>query len=90
MRRLELKDFSVCQFANPGMLHSMSLDSVSCSEVLILKLKSLFVAALQRHYAMLQAIALDENDIRETRDETLPDEEGMKRLQQSLLFISQK
>uniref|UniRef100_A0A1J3H951 ATP-dependent DNA helicase 2 subunit KU70 n=1 Tax=Noccaea caerulescens TaxID=107243 RepID=A0A1J3H951_NOCCA len=52
MRRLELKDFSVCQFANP---------------------------ALQRHYAMLQAIALDENDIRETRDETLPDEEGMKR-----------
>ncbi|CAA7056686.1 unnamed protein product [Microthlaspi erraticum] len=52
MRRLELKDFSVCQFANP---------------------------ALQRHYAMLQAIALDENDIGETRDETLPDEEGMKR-----------
>uniref|UniRef100_A0A1J3EBU5 ATP-dependent DNA helicase 2 subunit KU70 n=1 Tax=Noccaea caerulescens TaxID=107243 RepID=A0A1J3EBU5_NOCCA len=52
MRRLELKDFSVCQFANP---------------------------ALQRHYAMLQAIALDENDIRETRDETLPDEKGMKR-----------
>lgn len=22
MRRLELKDFSVCQFANPGMLNS--------------------------------------------------------------------
>jgi ATP-dependent DNA helicase 2 subunit 1 len=52
MRRLELKDFSVCQFANP---------------------------ALQRHYAILQAIALDENELRETRDETLPDEEGMNR-----------
>ncbi|KAJ4915997.1 ATP-dependent DNA helicase 2 subunit KU70 [Raphanus sativus] len=52
MRRLELKDFSVCQFANP---------------------------ALQRHYAMLQAIALDQEDIGETRDETLPDKEGMNR-----------
>ncbi|KAG7597306.1 Ku70/Ku80 beta-barrel domain [Arabidopsis suecica] len=52
MRRLELKDFSVCQFANP---------------------------ALQRHYAILQAIALDENEVSETRDETLPDEEGMNR-----------
>ncbi|CAN7098681.1 unnamed protein product [Brassica rapa subsp. narinosa] len=52
MRRLELKDFSVCQFANP---------------------------ALQRHYAMLQAIALDENELGETRDETLPDEGGMNR-----------
>ncbi|CAN8312346.1 unnamed protein product [Cochlearia groenlandica] len=52
MRRLELKDFSVCQFANPS---------------------------LQRHYAMLQAIALDEDDVREIKDETLPDEEGMNR-----------
>jgi len=34
---------------------------------------------LQRHYAILQAIALDENELRETRDETLPDEEGMNR-----------
>ncbi|VVA91592.1 unnamed protein product [Arabis nemorensis] len=52
MRRLELKDFTVCQFANP---------------------------ALQKHYAILQAIALDEDQVRETRDETLPDEEGMNR-----------
>ncbi|KAL1224160.1 ATP-dependent DNA helicase 2 subunit KU70 [Cardamine amara subsp. amara] len=52
IRRLELKDFSVCQFANP---------------------------ALQRHYAILQAIALDEHELHETKDETLPDEEGMKR-----------
>ncbi|KAJ0257192.1 ATP-dependent DNA helicase 2 subunit KU70 [Hirschfeldia incana] len=52
MRRLELKDFSVCQFANP---------------------------ALQRHYAMLQAIALDADELGETRDETLPDKEGMNR-----------
>ncbi|KAF2602385.1 hypothetical protein F2Q70_00024592 [Brassica cretica] len=35
--------------------------------------------ALQRHYAILQAIALDEDELRETRDETLPDEEGMNR-----------
>ncbi|WCJ43761.1 ATP-dependent DNA helicase 2 subunit KU70 [Euphorbia peplus] len=35
--------------------------------------------ALQRHYAILQALALEEEDIPETRDETLPDEEGMAR-----------
>ncbi|XP_010537714.1 PREDICTED: ATP-dependent DNA helicase 2 subunit KU70 [Tarenaya hassleriana] len=52
MKRLELKDFSVCQFANP---------------------------ALQRHYAILQAIALDENELPETTDETIPDKEGMTR-----------
>nr|VDD04739.1 unnamed protein product [Brassica oleracea] len=49
-------DFSVCQFANPGMLKSPL-----------------------RHYAILQAIALDEDELRETRDETLPDKEGMNR-----------
>lgn len=52
MKRIDLKDFSVCQFANP---------------------------ALQRHYAILQAIALDEDEMPETKDETLPDEEGMAR-----------
>ncbi|XP_057960268.1 ATP-dependent DNA helicase 2 subunit KU70 isoform X2 [Malania oleifera] len=52
MRRIDLKDFSVCQFSNP---------------------------ALQRHYAVLQALALDEDDIPETKDETIPDEEGMAR-----------
>ncbi|KAG7995248.1 hypothetical protein I3843_01G098900 [Carya illinoinensis] len=35
--------------------------------------------ALQRHYAVLQALALEELDIPETNDETLPDEEGMSR-----------
>ncbi|XP_061993119.1 ATP-dependent DNA helicase 2 subunit KU70 [Rosa rugosa] len=35
--------------------------------------------ALQRHYAVLQALALDEDDIPEIKDETLPDEEGMSR-----------
>ncbi|KAK9997082.1 hypothetical protein SO802_021768 [Lithocarpus litseifolius] len=50
MKRIDLKDFSVCQFSNP---------------------------ALQRHYAVLQALALEEPDIPETIDETLPDEEGM-------------
>ncbi|XP_073280098.1 ATP-dependent DNA helicase 2 subunit KU70 [Primulina huaijiensis] len=52
VKRVDLKQFSVCQFANP---------------------------ALQRHYAVLQALALDEDDMPDVRDETLPDEEGMAR-----------
>ncbi|KAH9613190.1 hypothetical protein KSS87_018940 [Heliosperma pusillum] len=52
MRRVDLKDFSVCQFSNP---------------------------ALQKHYAILQALALEEKEIPEIKDETLPDEEGMAR-----------
>lgn len=52
MRRIDLKDFSVCQFSNP---------------------------ALQRHYAVLQALALDEDEMPEVKDETVPDEEGMAR-----------
>ncbi|XVF18569.1 hypothetical protein REPUB_Repub11eG0034100 [Reevesia pubescens] len=52
IKRIDMKDFSVCQFANP---------------------------ALQRHYAVLQALALEEDDIPETTDETLPDEEGLAR-----------
>ncbi|PPR96089.1 hypothetical protein GOBAR_AA24580 [Gossypium barbadense] len=34
---------------------------------------------LQRHYAVLQALALAEDDIPETIDETAPDEEGLTR-----------
>ncbi|CAL0316302.1 unnamed protein product [Lupinus luteus] len=52
IKRIDLKDFSVCQFANP---------------------------ALQRHYAVLQALALEEDEIPEMKDETLPDEEGLAR-----------
>ncbi|XAR65559.1 DNA helicase [Bertholletia excelsa] len=52
IRRIELKDFSVCQFANP---------------------------ALQRHYAVLQALALDEDEMPEIEDETIPDEKGLAR-----------
>ncbi|KAF8388525.1 hypothetical protein HHK36_027200 [Tetracentron sinense] len=52
LRRVDLKDFSVCQFANP---------------------------ALQRHYAVLQALALEEDEMPDTKDETVPDEEGMAR-----------
>ncbi|GAV60696.1 LOW QUALITY PROTEIN: SAP domain-containing protein/Ku domain-containing protein/Ku_C domain-containing protein/Ku_N domain-containing protein [Cephalotus follicularis] len=52
MNHIDLKDFSVCQFANP---------------------------ALQRHYAVLQALALEEDEMPEIKDETLPDEEGMAR-----------
>ncbi|KAL6503621.1 ATP-dependent DNA helicase II subunit 1 [Orobanche gracilis] len=49
---VDLKNFSVCQFANP---------------------------ALQRHYAVLQALALDEDEMPDIKDETLPDEEGLAR-----------
>ncbi|KAL5728999.1 ATP-dependent DNA helicase II subunit 1 [Ranunculus cassubicifolius] len=52
MKRIDLKEFSVCQFANP---------------------------ALQRHYAILQALALEEDEMPEVKDETLPDEQGMAR-----------
>ncbi|KAH7661309.1 ATP-dependent DNA helicase 2 subunit 1 protein [Dioscorea alata] len=52
MKRMELKDFSVCQFANP---------------------------ALQRHYGILQALALGEDEMPDIKDETLPDEDGMAR-----------
>ncbi|GMH09670.1 hypothetical protein Nepgr_011511 [Nepenthes gracilis] len=52
MKRIDLRDFSVCQFANP---------------------------ALQNHYAVLQALALEEDEMPEVKDETLPDEEGMAR-----------
>ncbi|EOY13402.1 KU70 isoform 3 [Theobroma cacao] len=52
IKRIDMRDFSVSQFANP---------------------------ALQRHYAVLQALALEEDDIPETIDETLPDEEGLAR-----------
>ena len=38
-----------------------------------------FLTGLQRHYAVLQALALDEDDLPEINDETLPDEEGMAR-----------
>ncbi|KAL3619918.1 ATP-dependent DNA helicase II subunit 1 [Castilleja foliolosa] len=52
VKSVDLKNFSVCQFANP---------------------------ALQRHYAVLQALALDEDEIPDIKDETLPDEEGLAR-----------
>lgn len=35
--------------------------------------------ALQRHYAVLQALALDEDEMPDVKDETLPDEEGFAR-----------
>ncbi|PKA60192.1 ATP-dependent DNA helicase 2 subunit KU70 [Apostasia shenzhenica] len=52
IKRMDLKEFSVCQFANPS---------------------------LQRHYAILQALALGEDEMPAVKDETLPDEEGMSR-----------
>nr|CAD1841719.1 unnamed protein product [Ananas comosus var. bracteatus] len=52
LRRIDLKNFSVCQFTNP---------------------------ALQRHYGILQALALGEDEMPDIKDETVPDEEGMAR-----------
>uniref|UniRef100_A0A0D9WWA0 ATP-dependent DNA helicase 2 subunit KU70 n=1 Tax=Leersia perrieri TaxID=77586 RepID=A0A0D9WWA0_9ORYZ len=52
LRRIDLKNFSVCQFANP---------------------------ALQRHYGILEALALGEDEMPDVKDETLPDEEGLAR-----------
>ncbi|GAB2235562.1 hypothetical protein Droror1_Dr00025991 [Drosera rotundifolia] len=52
MKRVDLKDFSVCQFSNP---------------------------VLQRHYSALQALALEEDEMPDVKDETLPDEKGMSR-----------
>lgn len=38
-----------------------------------------FFPALQRHYAVVQALVLDEDEMPEIKDETVPDEEGMAR-----------
>lgn len=35
--------------------------------------------ALQRHYSILQVLALEEDELPETKDETMPDEESMQR-----------
>ncbi|XP_066393454.1 ATP-dependent DNA helicase 2 subunit KU70-like [Miscanthus floridulus] len=51
-KRIDLKNFSACQFANP---------------------------ALQRHYGILEALALGEDEMPDIKDETLPDEEGLSR-----------
>uniref|UniRef100_A0ACD5UNJ6 Uncharacterized protein n=1 Tax=Avena sativa TaxID=4498 RepID=A0ACD5UNJ6_AVESA len=52
LRRIDLKNFSVSQFANPG---------------------------LQKHYGILEALALGEDEMPDIKDETLPDEEGLAR-----------
>lgn len=40
---------------------------------------SILHTALQRHYSVLQALALDEDKMPDEKDETLPDEEGFTR-----------
>ncbi|TVU41934.1 hypothetical protein EJB05_15494 [Eragrostis curvula] len=52
LKRIDLMDFSICNFANP---------------------------ALQRHYGILEALALGEDEMPDIKDETLPDEAGMAR-----------
>lgn len=51
-KRIDLINFSACQFANP---------------------------ALQRHYGILEALALGEDEMPDIKDETLPDEEGLSK-----------
>ncbi|EER95967.1 hypothetical protein BDA96_02G056700 [Sorghum bicolor] len=51
-KRIDLKNFSTCQLANP---------------------------ALQRHYGILEALALGEDEMPDIKDETLPHEEGLSR-----------
>ncbi|KAK3124631.1 hypothetical protein QOZ80_7BG0589640 [Eleusine coracana subsp. coracana] len=52
LKRIDLKDFSVCHIANP---------------------------ALQRHYGILEALALGEDEMPDIKDDTLPDEVGLGR-----------
>ncbi len=46
---------------------------------------NLWQQALQRHYANLQALALDRDTVEETPDYLLPDEEGMEHVRRPLL-----
>ncbi|KAH1140753.1 hypothetical protein GYH30_029559 [Glycine max] len=69
-----------------GMVNIASDDQIKKAADLIklIDLKDFSVCqftnpALQRHYAVLQALALEEDDIPEMKDETLPDEEGLAR-----------
>jgi len=45
----------------------------------MVKNKQFSSSALQRHYTVLEALALEEDDVEEPIDETLPDEEGLAR-----------
>ncbi|KAL6647290.1 hypothetical protein ACP70R_014727 [Stipagrostis hirtigluma subsp. patula] len=56
LKRIDLKDFSVCQFANP---------------------------ALQKHYGILEALALGEDEMPDIKDDTLPDQAGLLKLKMS-------
>ncbi|KAF4378440.1 hypothetical protein F8388_021634 [Cannabis sativa] len=88
MKRIDLRDFSVCQFANAAEL--LPFGMAECAMIAfdfyeIKKNKMLqyprivFVAALKQHYAVLQTLALEEDEMPDIKDETVPDEEGMPR-----------
>ncbi|CAH2042696.1 unnamed protein product [Thlaspi arvense] len=88
IRRIELKDFSVCQFANPGSYDVMEKVEVyiDCDVTSRLTSMDLFSRSSPnsflkefRHYAVLQALALDEDEMPEIEDETIPDEKGLAR-----------
>eukprot|EP00850_Spirogloea_muscicola_P014919 SM000110S18926 [mRNA] locus=s110:292351:298253:+ [translate_table: standard] len=66
IRRFELKDFSPDQISNP-LLTSAETAMVG------------LLAALQHHFAIIEALALDEDEAREVKDETLPDEKSLER-----------
>ncbi|KAL3684814.1 hypothetical protein R1sor_002836 [Riccia sorocarpa] len=86
MRKLDLRDFTVYQIQNPGngarailRMSSLFVKLSICGIIgSVLTCALMFMPALQRHYAILQALALEEEELPEVKDETQPDEEGMK------------
>ncbi|RDX98552.1 ATP-dependent DNA helicase 2 subunit KU70 [Mucuna pruriens] len=59
-----------------GMVIKASDDQIKKAADLI---KHIDLKDFSRHYGILQALALEEDDIPEMKDETLPDEEGLAR-----------
>jgi ATP-dependent DNA helicase 2 subunit 1 len=73
-------DIRTLELPPPGVFDA---DDVKAAKAMIKKLRIRFDSsrfenpALQRHYANLQALALDRDDVDEVPDHTLPDLEGM-------------
>jgi ATP-dependent DNA helicase 2 subunit 1 len=87
VKTLRIK-FDSRNFENPGTLSQTNITCTLFCSYTLTRL-SLFVCfclftiywiALQRHYANLQAIALDREVLEETPDYVVPDEEGMAKV----------
>lgn len=67
-------------YSSSSYYYSHLTKKIKENDIMILVVnKKFYFSALQRHYAVLQALALEEDDIPEMKDETLPDEEGLAR-----------